>query len=454
VDIPDTHYAWNGPVSLAYQVFGDGPVDLLYLQGYCSHLDLAWESPYLAKFLRRLAAHARVIATDRRGWGLSDRFAPDSVPPLEALTDDLLSVMDAAGSLRAVVFGSWDCGALSMLFTATHPARAAGLILCDTFPTLAVTEDTPTMPTPRDWKEIDAQLHEHWGRDFGDEAWGGPPRLREPREREWFNRYARASVAPGGLIAEGRRLAELDARSVLPSIHAPTLVVGLRRGRGVVDPQISRVLADRIPHARLALIGEENDPADTGWWHWYGRGEAILREVGGLLEDVRRQHAVFDRVLATVLFTDIVDSTERAAALGDQAWKDVIERHHALVREHLAAYRGSEIDTAGDGFYATFDGPARAAACAISIVAAVRTLGIEVRAGLHAGEVATIAGKSGGIAVVIGSRVAAMAGPSEVLATQTVRDLTAGSGLIFETAGEHELKGIPDRWRLYRVAAG
>jgi class 3 adenylate cyclase/pimeloyl-ACP methyl ester carboxylesterase len=451
VDLPETSYAWNGPVSLAYQVFGDGPVDLLYLQGYCSHLDLAWESPYLARFLRGLAAHTRVIATDRRGWGLSDRFAPDSVPPMEALTDDLLSVMDAAGSSRAIVFASWDCGALAMLFAAIHPSRAAGLILCDTFPTFAVTEDTPTMPTPQGWQEIEAELHEHWGRDFGDEAWGGPPRPRDPREQEWFSRYARASVAPGALIAEGRRLIELDARSVLPSIQAPTLVVGFRRGEGVVDPLISRVLADRIPNARLVQIGEEGDPADIGWWHWYGRGDAILREVGVLIEAVRRHDVVFDRVLATVLFTDIVDSTQRAAELGDEAWKDVVEQHHELVRRHLVAYGGSEIDTAGDGFYATFDGPARAATCAISIVAAVRALGIEVRAGLHTGEVANVAGKYGGIAVVIGSRVAATAGRSEVLATQTVRDLTAGSSLRFEDAGEHELKGVPDRWRLYRV---
>ena len=206
--------------------------------------------PYFARFLRGLAAYARVIATDRRGWGLSDRFAPDAVPPLEALTDDLQTVMDAAGSARAVVFGSWDCGALAMLFAATHPGRAAGLILCDTFPTFAVTEDTPTMPTSRGLQEIDAELHEHWGRDFGDEAWGGPPRPRDPRERDWFKRYTRASVAPGGLIAEGRRLVELDARPVLPSIHAPTLVVGFRNGRGVLDPAISRVLADADPECQ------------------------------------------------------------------------------------------------------------------------------------------------------------------------------------------------------------
>jgi class 3 adenylate cyclase len=451
VERPETTYAWSGNVALAYQVFGDGPVDLVYLQGYCSHLDLNWESPYLARFLRGLGSRSRVIAIDRRGWGLSDRFAPDAVPPMEMLTDDVLTVMDAAMCSRAVVFGSWDCGILAMLLAATRPDRVAGLVLCDTFPTFALTDDTPTMPRPGDWQAIDEALREHWGRDFTDDVWGGPPSPRDPRERDWFNRYCRASVAPGGLIQEGRRLVELDARPVLPSIHAPTLIVGFERGRGVLDPSIGRLLAERTPRARLVQIGDEDDPADTGWWHWYGRGDAILREIGELLEDVRRQDAVFDRKLATVLFTDIVASTEHVATLGDRAWKDLVERHHQIVREHLAAFRGTEIDVAGDGFYATFDGPARAVTCAVAIVNAVSPLGIEVRAGVHTGEVETIAGKPGGLPVVIGSRVMAVAGPSEVLASQTVKDLVAGSSLVFEDAGEHELKGVPHRWHLYRV---
>ncbi len=451
MDTPEVLYAWNGDVALAYQVFGAGPVDLVYLQGYCSHLDVAWESPYLARFLRGLAQRSRVIATDRRGWGLSDRFAPDAVPPLESLADDLLTVMDSAGSSRAVVFGTWDCGILAMLLAATHPERVAGLVLCDTFPTFAATSDTPTMPTPRDWRDIDRALREHWGRDFADEVWGGPPSPRDAREADWLNRFGRASVAPGGLIAEGRRLAELDVRPMLPSIHTPTLVVGLERGRGVLDPSISRLLADRIPNARLALVGDQDDPQDVGWWHWYGRGPAILREVGELLEDVRRQDVLFDRVLATVMFTDIVNSTERAAVLGDVAWKEVLDRHHSLVREQLAAFRGTEVNTTGDGFFATFDGPARAVTCAKAIVVAVRSLGIEVRAGLHTGEVTTVAGETAGMAVTIGARVGAAAGPSEILTSQTVKDLTAGSDLVFEHIGEHELKGVPDRWRLYRV---
>jgi class 3 adenylate cyclase len=451
VDVPDTQYAWNGDVSLAYQVFGEGSIDLFYLQGYCSHLDLAWESPHLAKFLRGLGRKARVIATDRRGWGLSDRFSPGGVPPLETLTDDLLTVMEAAGSARATVFGSWDCGMLAMLFAATHPERVAGLILCDTFPTFVTTDDTPTMPTPQQWNEIEEALHETWGRRFTDDVWGGPPSHTDAREREWFTRYSRASVAPGGLIAESARLVELDARGVLPSIHAPTLVVGFERGRGPVDPSVGKLLADLIPNATLLQVGDENDETDVGWWHWYGRGDRILQAIDDLLEEIRRRETVFDRALATVMFTDVVDSTANAARLGDRGWKDVVERHHQIVREHLAVFRGTEVDTAGDGFYATFDGPARAATCATAIVQAVKPLGIEMRAGLHTGEVVTIAGKAGGLSVVIGSRVGAAAGPSEVLATQTVKDLTAGSGLVFEEAGEHELKGVPDRWRLYRV---
>jgi class 3 adenylate cyclase len=448
---PPVRYAWAGANALAYQVIGDGPPDLVYLQGYCSHLDLAWEGAHLSTFLRRLSERCRLIPMDRRGWGLSDRFSPDAVPPLETLVDDVLAVMDDAGSERAVVFASWDCGPIAMLLAAAYPDRVSGLVLCDTFPTFAITDDTPTMPSAQDWRRIDDALREQWGRDFGDEPWGGPSKPRDQREREWFNRYCRASVPPGGLIAEGRRLVELDARSVLPSIQAPTLVIGFERGRGVIDPAVPGVLADRIPDARLLLIGDEDDLTDVGWWHWYGRSNAIVRAIDQLLQDVGRRQVAFDRVLATVLFTDIAGSTERAAALGDRAWKALVERHHEVVRQLLLKFRGREIDTAGDGFFATFDGPGRAVTCAAAIAQAVRPLGIEVRAGIHTGEVETIAGKPGGIAVVIGSRLCGLAEASEVLASSTVKDLVAGSGLAFEDAGEHELKGVPDRWRLYRV---
>jgi class 3 adenylate cyclase/pimeloyl-ACP methyl ester carboxylesterase len=455
-DVPEVRYAWNGDFSLAYQVFGDGPVDLLYVPGYCSHLDLAWESPYLARFLRGLGARARVIATDRRGWGLSERFSPDSVPPMEILVDDLVMVMDAARSSRAVVFASWECGIIAMLLAAAHPDRVAALVLCDTFPALVANEDTPSMIDRDGFRPITEEIRRSWG-TLGsdpnkDPAVGtGHEGLPDDREREWMSRYERASVTPGALIAETWRAMELDARPVLSSIQAPTLVVGLEQGERMVDPSIARFLGERIPDARMFLVGKQSDEHDIAWLHWYGRGDAILREVSTLITEVRDRQADYDRVLATVLFTDIVGSTEKAAELGDHGWRELVEQHHATIRGLLARYRGVEIDTAGDGFFATFDGPARAVKCAAAILEAVRPLGIEVRAGVHTGEVDTIAGKVGGLAVIIGSRIAALAGPSEVVVSSTVKDLVAGSGLAFEDAGEHELKGVPDRWHLYQV---
>jgi len=446
--IPEVRYAWNGDISLAYEVFGEGPVDLLYLQGYCSHLDLSWESPYLARFLSGLGARARVIATDRRGWGLSERFSPDAVPPLEILVDDLLVVMDAAESSRAVVFASWECGILAMLFAAAHPARVAGLVLCDTFPTFVATDDTPSMPTRDRLRRIDDEIRTSWGTTRWFEV-----ELRDEREREWMARYERASVTPGALSAETWRAIELDARPVLPTIQAQTLVVGFEENEGMTDPAIARLLGERIPGARVVLVGRGSDEHDVGWHHWYGRGDAILREVSSLLIEVQGREVAYDRVLATVLFTDIVGATSKVAELGDRGWKELLARHHQAVRLILGRYRGQEIDTAGDGFFATFDGPARAVHCAQAIAEAVRTLGLEIRAGVHTGEVELAGDGVRGIAVHIGARVGALAGPSEVFVSQTVKDLVAGSGLAFEDAGEHELKGVPDRWHLYRVVA-
>jgi class 3 adenylate cyclase len=450
VDRPEVRYAWNGDIALAYQVFGDGPLDLIYLQGYCSQLDLSWESPYLASFLRGLGSHARVIATDRRGWGLSDRFSPGDVPPIETLVDDLQTVMEAARSERAVVFASWECGTLAMLFAATHPDRIAGLILCDSFPTFVFTEDTPSMFTRVQLRDACEEIRRDWGTTRFNPTFE-PEGIRDPAEADWFARYARASVTPSGLIAETWRMVDLDARAVLPSIHAPTLVVALRSGPGMTDPALGRLLADRIPNARLVQVGDANDPTDIGWMHWYGRADRILQEISALLNEVRDEQASFDRVLTTVLFTDIVASTERAAEVGDREWHGLLEAHHAAVRSLLARYRGKELDTAGDGFFATFDGPARAIRCAHAIARTVRPLGLEIRAGLHTGEVEPINGKVAGIAVSIGARVGAMAGPSEVLVSQTVKDLVAGSGLTFDDVGEHELKGVPGRWRVFRV---
>lgn len=442
---PETTFAWNGDVALAYQVFGERPTDLVYLQGYISHVLLNWESPHLARFLRGLGERARVIHTDRRGWGCSDRFSPGDVAPLEVQVDDLVAVMDAAGSERAIIFGSFETALTAMLFAATYPERTAGLVLVDPFVTYARTDETPWMRSEAEWEEHLADLRRG---DWGRPGWETFSDQRE--ETDWFVPWCLASVSPGSLIAETRAFYRVDVRGVLPSIQAPTLVVGRA---GPIDRDGLRLdapyIANRIAGSRLI------EPVDEGiaWFHWYGRAPSILEAVSKLVAGIRAEQASFDRVLATVLFTDIVNSTATAARLGDGGWGELVKRHHATVRGLLARYRGVEVDTAGDGFFATFDGPARAATCARAIVSAMKPLGIEVRAGLHTGEVESIAGKAGGMAVVIGARVGALAGPSEVLVSRTVKDLTVGSGLVFEDAGEHELKGVPERWQLYRLGA-
>jgi class 3 adenylate cyclase len=449
---PETKYAWNGDVALAYQVFGEGPVDIVYLQGMISNLDLNWESAYLSRFLTGLAGLGRLIVTDRRGWGCSDRFSPDAIPPLELLTDDLLAVMDAAETERPVLFATFEHTALALMFAASHPDRLSSLVLCDPQPVWLCTAETPWMPSEQQWDEILADVHEQWGTD----RWTEPPSpfARMPVERDWCTRMQRATLTPGSIVAEFYRYMRTDVREVLPSVHVPTLVLSLITAVDddefdMLSVENGRLLASRIANARVV----EMDVSDRfPWYHWYERAEPILEELGRFIAERREEAASLDRVLATVLFSDIVDSTAVAARLGDAGWRELVERHHATVRSLLARYRGKEADTAGDGFFATFDGPARAVTCAKAIVEAVRPLGIEVRVGVHTGEVETIDGKAGGLAVVIGSRVGALAGASEVLASQTVKDLTVGSGLAFEGSGEHELKGVPGAWRLYAVA--
>jgi len=454
MDRPETRYAWNGDVALAYQVVGEGPVDILYLQGYCSNVDMNWESPHLARFLRGLSRVGRVIVMDRRGWGCSDRYSPSDIAPLETLTDDMLAVLEAADSRRATIFATWECGILAMLFAATYPERTHALVLCDAFASYSATDETPWLPDDGKWSEWIDMVHDEWGRPAWSEG-----EMSDGPERDWFTRYQRGSITPGSAVAEFRRYLATDIRRILPSIQVPTLV--LTRGANDADPEESlfltnpkngRYLASHIPGARLTEI--DIPAGQIHHLHWYGRSEPILRRVDRFLADLREEQASFDRVLATVLFTDIIGSTAKAAELGDHAWSGLLGRHHATVRTLLARYRGHEVDTAGDGFFATFDGPARAVRCATAIAEAVRPLGIEVRAGVHTGEVETIDGKVSGMAVNVGARVGAAAGAGEVLVSQTVKDLTAGSGLVLEDAGEHELKGVPDRWRLYRVVGG
>ena len=434
---PETHYAWNGRVALAYQVIGDGPVDLMYLQGRCSNVDMNWESPYLAALLRALARHARLIIMDRRGFGCSDRFSPTDVPPFEVFTDDILTVMDAAGSDRAAIFGTWDCALIATLSAATYPERVAALILLDPFITYAATPETPWMPTAEEWEErIEAG------------ALSAEDDTPDANERQWFRRYVRASVGPGAHRAEVRRYLATDVRPILPSVHVPTLILQDADGTKVTSPEAGRYVQAHIPGSRLIEIPWKDQH------HWYWGADTIAASVDAFLADVRDEEAGLDRVLVTVVFTDIVRSTELAAELGDRHWRDLVQQHHATVRALLARYRGKEVDTAGDGFFATFDGPVRALHCARAIVDSVPNLGIEVRAGLHIGECEIIDNKVGGLAVNIGSRIGALARPSEILASQTVRDLVIGSGFHFEDKGTHQLKGAPGEWRLFALGSG
>ena len=446
VDVPMIRYVRNGDVALAYQVLGDGPIDLVFLPSFLSNLEIAWESPLYARFLRRLASFSRLILMDRRGTGLSDRMSPEDLPPLEVMMDDLVVVLDAVGSRRTAVFGASDSGCVCALFAATYPERVAALVLHAVAAVGTATDDFPWQWTETQWEEDHRLFAQEWGTQALAEQKlekFTPSLDGDVRHRDWYARLMRQSASPNAVGVIHRLWSRIDIRPILPSIAAPTLVMH-RTNDANEDIRAGRDFADRIPGARfLELPGVDN-------WVWSEDQETVLVEIEQFVTG-RRPAGEIDRVLATVLFTDIVGSTHKVAALGDGRWGELLSLHHERVRAELERFRGREIATAGDGFLATFDGPARAVRCGLAIAQAVRDLGIEIRAGVHTGEIELDGGDVRGIAVHIGARVGALAGGSEIWATSTVRDLTAGSGLTFEDAGEHELKGVPDRWRLYRV---
>lgn len=432
---------------IAYEVVGDGPFDLVYVPGWFSNLELVWEMPDLGDFLRELAGFSRLIVFDPRGSGLSDRPSTSDSLALEAGLDDIRAVMDAAGSERAVLFGSDEGGARCVLFAASHPARTTALVTFGIWAKYSASSDYPWgWPEERSqvWRSL---LQDKWGtQDFWrTDSYLSSSHIRSDpdRVRAW-TRYGRLSASPGAVLALDEMARDLDIRAVLPTVRVPTLVMH-RVADTSEQVEQARYIGEKIPGAEvLELPGDEHAP-------FLGDTAVVLRQLRRFIGAIREEEAEFDRVLATVLFTDLVGSTERAAALGDRAWRDLVERHHTVIRGLLARYRGVEVDTAGDGFFATFDGPARAVRCGRAIIDAVQPLGIDVRAGVHTGEIETINGKAGGIAVNIGARVAASAAPRELLVSSTVKDLTAGSGLTFEDAGEHVLKGIPEPWHLFRV---
>lgn len=433
---------------IAYEVVGDGPFDLVYVPGWFSNLECVWEMPDLGDFLRELASFSRLIVFDRRGSGLSDRPFTTDLLSLEVGLDDIRAVMDDAGSERAVLFGWEDGGCLCSLFAASYPERTAALALFAVWAKYYASSDYPWGWTPDQGEEWAQLVDGHWGTEhfWRTDSSMLSSKMRSDSERvEAWARYARLSASPASAMAIEEMNFETDIRAVLPTIRVPTLVMHRVDDTSERIEQ-ARFIGEQIVGAEVVeLDGDEHAP-------FMGDTEVVLDQLRSFIGAIREEEAEFGRVLATVLFTDLVGSTERAVALGDRAWRDLVEPHHAMIRRLLARYRGVEVDTAGDGFFATFDGPARGVRCAQAIVDSVNSLGLTVRAGVHTGEVETINNKVGGVAVNIGARIAAVAGPGEVLVSSTVKDLTAGSGVAYEDAGEYELKGIPGPWRIYRVA--
>lgn len=433
---PDTRYAKSDDIHVAYQVFGTGR-DLVFVPGFVSHIDNYWDEPRFARWLERLGRFARVLMFDKRGTGLSSRVP--NLPTMDERMDDLRAVMDAEGVERAAIFGISEGGPLASLFAAHHPERCEALILYGAFARF-----DSWISTDEGFEEFLAYIQERWG--TGESLSGFAPNFADdPALRTWWGRFERLGGDPKAVTELMLMNRQIDITDILATIRVPTLVIH-RQDDVLIDYEGARILADRIPGARLVTLGGKDHLPFVG-----DDAFQIVDEVQEFLTGSRTSTAS-DSVLATVMFTDIVDSTARAHEMGDERWGDLLEGHHRAVRAQLAKYRGTEIKTLGDGFLATFDGPARAIRCALDISEAVRPLGLEIRAGLHTGEVRFVEGDIEGIAVHLASRVASAAGANEVLVSRTVRDLVAGSGITFADAGIHRFKGIPDEWQLY--AAG
>ena len=438
--LPETKYTQNGEVSLAYQVLGAGPLDLVLVPGFVSHLEQGWEEPAYARFLQQLASFCRLILFDKRGTGLSDRG--EGIPTLEQRMDDVRIVMDSVGCQRAALLGVSEGGSIAALFAATYPERTSTLILYGGLVRKAWAPDHPWGMKPEE-AEI---LYEKWHRE-----WGGPVNLEyfapsvanDQRFRLWWAKFLRLSASPSAVIANRRMSMEIDIRGILPTLHVPTLVLH-RSGDRQISIEEGQYIAEHIPGAKLVELS-----GDDHFW-WVGDSESIVNEIQLFLTG-ERQAQEPDRVLATLLFTDIVDSTKRAAEIGDRRWHDLLDSHDASMRREIARFRGRAVKSTGDGFLATFDGPARAIHCAIALQDEAQKLGIEIRAGLHTGEVELMGQDVGGIAVHLAARVMAQAQANEVWLSRTVKDLVVGSGIKFSERGAFNLKGIPGEWLLFIV---
>jgi len=450
--VPEVCYARSGEVSLAYQVVGEGPVDLLFVPGFASNLMWNWELPAYAQFLRRLGSFCRLVVVDRRGCGLSDRLSPNDLPPVEVLSEDLGVILDAIGSERASLFGAEDGALTCALFAATHPELVERLIIYTLDPMGDQPWDDPSTPEERQafFDDYLERMDCGWGtREFaqldplGGLLTGAPSLMHDQRTLDWYTAWQQLSTSPSGAVALHRIYFATDAQPILSTLRVPTLLLH-RIGDQLEPIEESRFIAGLIPGAKLI----EFDGDDHLWF--LGDVEPIIESIQEFITGERPVRHL-DRVLVTVLFTDIVESTSKAAELGDGRWKELLSLHDEVVRKQLANFRGKLINTTGDGCLATFDGPARAVHCAQAIVESVAALGMEIRAGCHTGEVELVEHDIRGIAVHVGARVSALAGPSEVLVSSTVRDLVAGSGLLFENRGMHDLKGVPDLVQIYRV---
>jgi pimeloyl-ACP methyl ester carboxylesterase/class 3 adenylate cyclase len=436
---PQTHYARSGEVNIAYQVVGDGPFDLVFVPGFVSHLDLQWADPRIARFLEKLASFSRLIMFDKRGTGLSDPVAAPA--PLEDRMDDVRAVMDAAGSERAALFGLSEGGPMSVLFATTYPERTSALILCGTFATGSL--EGAEQPAGQRWPDQFRRIREtldHWGE--GRTLAIMAPSADSERDRAGRGIFERSAASPQMARTLIEMVVETDVRDLLPSVRVPTLV--LHREEEFIPVEAARYMADRIPGARLVVLpGADHIP-------FYGDADGYAEEIEEFLTGARNA-PVSDRILTTVMFTDIVGSTERAAALGDARWRELVGRHDELTRAELERHRGREVKTMGDGFLATFDGPARGIRCARAIADQVRSLDIELRAGLHTGECELVGEDIGGMAVNIGARIGAIAGADEVVVSSTVKDLVVGSGISFSDRGLQQLKGVPGEWHIFAV---
>lgn len=447
--VPEVRYVKTPDgAHIAYQVFGSGPLDVVLVPGFASNVEYGWRLPPIARALSRMGGFARVIQFDRRGTGLSDRMDPASPPTLEARMDDIRAVMDAVGVERAALVGDADGATLCAVFAATHPSRVLAAVLHGSVARGLWARDYPWAWRPERWDEYLARVDTQWGSQsladwYLDWNWPGQHDVTFRRE---YASYLRLSASPGAALAFEQLERDHDIRDVLGTIQVPVLVTH-RVGDAVEPIECARHLAEHIPGARLLEL-----PGAEHFLMLASDVDTLLDAIEGFLESVRGEEQDFDRVLATVLFTDMVGSTETTTSVGDRAWGELVATHDQRVRTLLGRYRGREVDRAGDGFFAIFDGPARAVRCALSIGDALSPLGITVRAGVHTGEVVLDGADVRGIAVNIGARVAAAAGAGEVLVSSTVKDLVAGSGLRFESRGPHVLKGIPDEWELFAAA--